>query len=339
MFNFKFGLGVTAAAAAGALVAYRLLKPQKAIAPPPVMLEEVTSRVSPPEILTPLLFPTLSKSAAGPGSGLKLVAVRSALTTAFRMARVLAIGSASAVVLAAKFLTTTTKASPTTPAQEKRFKLTVGLMLAMWLTGLVGHFTPLKEWPAVFLYVLGTLGLAAYLGKSQDDWKATFITRENLKSALIWGGLIGSVLFGMDVSNTYTYYSKGGAPMKEMEEILVRQKFLYLFPVLIIAEEFLWRGLLFSALLDRGMNKHKVVALTTLVYVLNHYAVAPVGFKERTLMAVMAVPIGFANGYMTLKTKNLWSGVVIHGMTMLSMTADLFVIPKLVKARKATPAS
>ena len=122
--------------------------------------------------------------------------------------------------------------------------------------------------------------------------------------------------------------------MKEMEDILIKKKFIYLFPILIVAEEFLWRGLLMSSLQERGVNKHKVVGITTFLYVVNHYAVAPVGFKERSLMAVMAVPIGIANGYLTLKTKNVWGGVLLHMLTMVSMTADIFIVPKLVHVKK-----
>ncbi len=132
--------------------------------------------------------------------------------------------------------------------------------------------------------------------------------------------VIGGVLFVMDVGNTYFYYKGGGEPMTEMQTILVDMGFLYLFPILILGEEFLWRGMLFSSLLRRGLNKHLVVILTMLLYAVNHYAVAPVGFYERSLMAMMAVPIGIANGYLVLKTCNLWSGVWLHFLTMISMT-------------------
>jgi membrane protease YdiL (CAAX protease family) len=227
------------------------------------------------------------------------------------------------------------KLNPEAKTQRRRLDLTLGLVGAIWTTGLAGHFTRLKEWPALYLYVLGTFGLTAYTSKKKVGDSALYITRENLKPALLWGGLIGAVLFGMDVSNTYAYYKRGGKPMTEMEDILVKQKFLYLFPVLIVAEEFLWRGLMLSALMEKGMSKHKAIALTTLCYTVNHYAVAPVGMKERSMMAGMAVPIGFANGYLTCKTKNLWSGVLLHLMTMLSMVTDIFIIPRLIRSAKS----
>lgn len=215
--------------------------------------------------------------------------------------------------------------------REKDLHLALGLVGAIWLFGLIGHFTPLKEWGALFLYVLGSLGLVLWYGKRFQAFEQVFITRQNLRQALLWSSLIGGVLFLMDVGNTYFYYKKGGAPMKEMETILVDMGFLYLFPVLILAEEFLWRGLLFSALLRRGVNQHLAVALTTLLYMLNHYAVAPVGFYERSLMAMMALPIGIAGGYLVLKTRNVWAGVWLHLLTMMSMTLDIFLIPALAR--------
>lgn len=215
--------------------------------------------------------------------------------------------------------------------REKDLQLCVALICAIWLLGFAGHFTPLKEWGALFLYVIGSLALVLWYGKRFQAFEQIFLTRQNLSKALLWLSLIGSVLFLMDVGNTYFYYKKGGEPMKEMQTILVDMGFLYLFPVLILAEEFLWRGLFFSALLRRGMNRHLVVALTTLLYMLNHYAVAPVGFYERSLMAMMALPIGIAGGYLVLKTRNVWAGVWLHFLTMISMTLDIFLIPAIAK--------
>lgn len=213
--------------------------------------------------------------------------------------------------------------------RESDLQLSLLLVGAIWLLGLIGHFTPLKEWGALFLYVIGAIALTLWYCKQHNAWEDVFLTRKNLKAALLWSSVIGSVLFLMDVGNTYFYYKNGGAPMKEMQTILVDMGFLYLFPILILGEEFLWRGMLFSALLRRGVNVHLVVIITTALYVLNHYAVAPVGFMERSLMAMMAVPIGIVNGYLVLKTRNVWAGVWLHFLTMVSMTLDIFVIPGL----------
>ena len=48
-----------------------------------------------------------------------------------------------------------------------RFNLSFGLMAAIWLLGLLGHFTPLLEWPALALYVIGSIALVLYRGKKK----------------------------------------------------------------------------------------------------------------------------------------------------------------------------
>ncbi|MDX2128119.1 MAG: CPBP family intramembrane glutamic endopeptidase [Chloroherpetonaceae bacterium] len=215
-------------------------------------------------------------------------------------------------------------------AADRRLKYSLELMLTVWVLGFIGHFTPLKEWPALFLYVLGAIGLAFYVARLEGSWKPSFITSENFGEVLKWSLSIGFFLFAMDIVNTFFYLKRGGAPMGQMEEILVGMNFLYLFPILIIGEEFLWRGLMLSSLLERGMNKHWAILLTTLLFVVNHFAVAPVGFKERGMLAMMALPLGIINGYVIAKTKNVWAGVLIHGISMLAMVIDIFVIPRLV---------
>ena len=214
---------------------------------------------------------------------------------------------------------------------KTRFNLSIGLMAAIWLLGFVGHFTLLQEWPALFLYVVGSIGLVLWLGKKTGEWKEMYLAGGNLKKSLFWGGLAGFFLFSMDIINTVLYYKNGGAPMSGMEFILVNRSLLYLFPVLVLAEEFLWRGIMFSAMIERGFNKHLTVFLTASFYVVNHFAVAPVGMKERALMAMMAFPIGIFGGYLVLKTKNVWGSVLVHMITMLSMTLDIFLIPQLLR--------
>jgi membrane protease YdiL (CAAX protease family) len=202
-------------------------------------------------------------------------------------------------------------------------------MAAIWLLGLAGHFTPLQEWPALFLYVLGSIALVLWRGKTTGEWQEMYLAGGDLRKSLKWGGIAGAVLFGMDIFNTITYYKNGGAPMAGMQFILVNRSFLYFFPVLVLAEEFLWRGIMFSAMIERGFNKHLTVFLTAIFYVINHFAVAPVGMKERALMGMMAFPIGIFGGYLVLKTRNVWGSVLVHMITMLSMMIDIFVIPQL----------
>jgi uncharacterized protein len=210
-----------------------------------------------------------------------------------------------------------------------RFNLSFGLMAMIWILGLIGHFTPLHEWPALFLYLIGSIALVIYRGKTSGEWEQMYIAGGDLRKSLLWGGIAGVILFLMDVMNTFMYYKNGGAPMVGMEFLLVNMSLLYLFPLLVLAEEFLWRGIMFSSMIERGFNKHLTVFLTTIFYVVNHFAVAPVGMKERALMAMMAFPIGIFGGYLVLKTRNVWGSVLVHMITMLSMMIDVFVIPKM----------
>jgi uncharacterized protein len=212
-----------------------------------------------------------------------------------------------------------------------RLTLSFSLMGAIWLLGFVGHFTQLKEWPALFLYVFGSIGLVLYRGSKVGEWQEMYLAGGNLGKSLKWGGIAGGLLFAMDIINTVMYYKNAGAPMAGMEFILVNGSLLYLFPILILAEEFLWRGIMFSAMIERGVNKHLTVFLTTIFYVVNHFAVAPVGMQERALMGMMAFPIGILGGYLVLKTKNIWGSVLVHITTMISMVLDIFVIPQLLR--------
>ncbi|MWV54906.1 CPBP family intramembrane glutamic endopeptidase [Chlorobium phaeovibrioides] len=222
-----------------------------------------------------------------------------------------------------------TLSPPPSSSLALRFSLSFALVGLIWLTGLAGHFTPWLEWPALFVYVAGSLGLVLFLGRTGTGRQEIWLAGGNAGRSLYWGTLAGAVLFIMDITNTILYYKSGGAPMVEMERLLVHRSLLYLFPILILAEEFLWRGVMFSSLIEKGVNPHLTVLLTTILYALNHFAVAPVGMRERALMAMMAVPIGVLGGYLVLKTRNVWGSVIVHMITMVSMVLDIFVIPQL----------
>lgn len=217
------------------------------------------------------------------------------------------------------------------PAHKRRLRLGLWLMVAVWALGAVGHFTPLREWPALFLYVLGTLGVVWAYCRPEGRWAELGITRRNLSRSLGIGVGLGVGLMLLDWVNTFMYYRGGGAPMAEMEALLVGMRLLYLFPVLVLAEEFLWRGTLLLAWRDGGMNLHVSVFLSTFLYAVNHFFVAPVGWVERGLMAGMALPIGIVGGYLTAKTRNVWGAVAIHMLTFVSMVADIYVIPALAR--------
>ncbi|WP_322821267.1 CPBP family intramembrane glutamic endopeptidase [Chloroflexus sp.] len=213
---------------------------------------------------------------------------------------------------------------------DPRIRWGGGLVAAVWLIGLVGGLTGLSEWPALVLYVIGGLGVAFTLGRTLG-WAAIGVTKTNLRSATIWGAGIGLGLMILDWVNTFFYYRGGGEPMAAMEAILVGMGLLYLFPVLVLAEELLWRGVLLIALREAGWNAHLTVGLTTLLYALNHLFVAPVPLFERWLMVGMALPIGVIGGYLVLRTRNVWAAVWVHGLSIVAMIADIFIIPGLAR--------
>lgn len=222
-------------------------------------------------------------------------------------------------------------AAPAAADSRRPARLAAGLIGLVWALGLLGHFTVVREWPALVVYVLGSIALTLWYCRRYDAWAAIGLTRRNLRAALLWGGLIGGALMLLDMGNTFIYYRNGGVPLAEMERILVGMRMAYLFPLLVLAEEWLWRGMLFAGLLARGVNRHVVVIVTTLLYMANHYAVAPVGMAERGLMAVMALPIGLVGGYLVLRTRNTWASVALHTLTMISMLADVFILPALAR--------
>lgn len=206
-----------------------------------------------------------------------------------------------------------------------RFKLSFGLMAAIWTLGFVGHFTILQEWPALALYVLGSIGLVLWRGKAKGEWKEMYIGGGDLKKSLLWGGIGGTLLLLFSIMNTANMMknNNGAEMMSGMQYLLVNRSLFYLYPVLILAEEFLWRGIMFSSMIERGFNKHLTVFLTTLFFLLNHFAVAPVGMIERAMMAMMAFPLGILGGYIVANTRNVWGSVLVHMIVMTSMIAAI----------------
>jgi len=61
---------------------------------------------------------------------------------------------------------------------KARLTLSFTLMAAIWVLGLVGHFTPLLEWPALFLYVIGSIGLVLYRGKKNGECRRCILPVE-----------------------------------------------------------------------------------------------------------------------------------------------------------------
>ncbi|PWW81571.1 CPBP family intramembrane metalloprotease [Prosthecochloris marina] len=216
-------------------------------------------------------------------------------------------------------MTSSKKFSFVQEGDQERLQLSFGLMALIWIVGFAGHFTPLREWPALTLYVIGSLSLVLFQGVKRNGWKSMYMAGGHYKKSLLWGGGAGALLFFMALFNTHNHYENGGAAMDGMEALLRKDFLLYLFPVLVLAEELFWRGIMASSLAAYNVNRHIIVLVTTLCFALNHFAVAPVAMEERLLMAIMALPLGIAGGYITLGTKNVWGSVVVHMSAMISM--------------------
>ena len=222
------------------------------------------------------------------------------------------------------------KVSPSSVSQSlnARFTLSMALMAAIWLLGLAGHFTVLHEWPALVLYVVGSIALVLYRGKNNGEWEEMYLAGGNLRKSLLWGAIGGTLLLLLAMMNTVTMMKNqnGAAMMSGMQYLLVNRSLLYLYPILVLAEEFLWRGIMFSAMIEKGFNKHLTVLLTTLFFLLNHFAVAPVNMLERAMMAMMAFPLGIIGGYIVVNTKSVWGSVLVHMIVMTSMIAAIQIV-------------
>jgi len=155
-----------------------------------------------------------------------------------------------------------------------------------------------------------------------------YLAGGNLRTSLLWGLIGGTLLLLMAMMNTVNMMKNqnGAAMMSGMQYLLVNRSLLYLYPILVLAEEFLWRGIMFSAMIEKGFNKHLTVLLTTLFFLLNHFAVAPVNMMERALMAMMAFPLGIMGGYIVANTKSVWGSVLVHMIVMTSMIAAIQII-------------
>jgi membrane protease YdiL (CAAX protease family) len=212
--------------------------------------------------------------------------------------------------------------------RNERLKQTIWLILTIWIVGLIAHFTVLKEWVALAIYVIGSITLSFWRGRNFDEWQKLFITRIGLKSALLWGTILGIAISLVSLANIEMMHNSAPPQMQMqvMVDILIGKKLILFLPLLIVAEEFLWRGLLLSSLMESGFSNKLAIGVTSLCFMLNHFAVAPVGLLERGMMAMMALPLGIINGFLTLKFQNLWAGVMIHLLTMMAMILGIFLM-------------
>ena len=82
------------------------------------------------------------------------------------------------------------------------------------------------------LYLLSSLALLAWRALGLHEAEVLFLQGPGLRSSLLWGG---------------------GLPLEAVKQLLFGRGLVLLLPLLVLAEEGLWRGLLLSALLELGM--------------------------------------------------------------------------------------
>ncbi|KMM17644.1 CPBP family intramembrane glutamic endopeptidase [Synechococcus sp. GFB01] len=115
----------------------------------------------------------------------------------------------------------------------------------------------------------------------------------------------------------------GSLPLEAVRGLLFGRGLVLLLPLLVLAEEGLWRGLLLSALLESGLTPVWSVVVSTLAFGLNHLAVAPLALAERGLLALMALPLGLVTAVLTVRTRCLWGGALLHLLLIGAMLGSL----------------
>jgi membrane protease YdiL (CAAX protease family) len=220
----------------------------------------------------------------------------------------------------------------TAPAAADHRPALAAPLVLLGLLALLGLAAPLwagATWVALALYVCGSPLLTLAAARGGGAWRDLSLAGPGWRSSLAWGlglgaGLAAVAWLGMGAMGVEGSAAGGAAvPMAAMAELLFGQRLVFLLPLLVVAEEFLWRGLLPAALTGRGIGEGAALALTTLGYALVHLAVAPVPLAGRAMMAAMALPLGLLAGFLTVRTGSLWGAVALHLLVMGSMVAML----------------
>ncbi len=209
-----------------------------------------------------------------------------------------------------------------------RLQQTLLLVGAIWLLGAIGGVSPLATWAALGLYVLGSLALLAWRAFGCSEAEAVYLRGPGIRSSLLWGGGLGLVLLvagwlGLPAMQAAMPAGDGSLPLAAMQELLFGHGLILLLPVLVVAEEGLWRGLLLSGLREIGLGDAAAIALSTLAFMVNHLAVAPLALVERGMLALMALPLGLMSAVLTARTRVLWGGVLLHLLVMGAMLGSL----------------
>lgn len=213
------------------------------------------------------------------------------------------------------------------PAQE-RLRQTLILLAGIALVGVLAPWSPQASWVALGLYLLGSLVLLSWRAFGRGEAAALFLRGPGLRASLLWGGGLGAVLLvvgllGLPAMRAAMADGGGGLPLEAVKQLLFGRGLVLLLPLLVLAEEGLWRGLLLSALLELGLAPTWAVTLSTLAFGLNHLAVAPLALAERGALALMAMPLGLMAAVITARTRCLWGAVLLHGLLIGAMVGSL----------------
>jgi uncharacterized protein len=219
-------------------------------------------------------------------------------------------------------------ADPLDTSNVSRLKPTLVLIGIVWLLGTIGAVSPLATWAALGLYVLGSLTLLAWRAFGCSEAEAVYLRGPGLRTSVLWGGGIGLVLLlagllSLPAMRAAMPAGDGSLPLEAMKEVLFDHGLILLLPVLVIAEEGLWRGLLLSGLREIGVPEATSIALSTVAFMVNQLAVAPLALVERGMLALMALPLGLMSAVLTARTRVLWGGVLLHLLVMGAMLGSL----------------
>jgi membrane protease YdiL (CAAX protease family) len=213
-------------------------------------------------------------------------------------------------------------------AGQGRLRQTLALLTAIAVVGGLKPWTPFATWAALALYLVGSLVLLAWWVFRLQEAEALFLRGAGLRGSLLWGGGLGVVLLiagliGLPAMRTAMASEPGSLPLEAVRGLLFGRGLVLLLPLLVLAEEGLWRGLLLSALLESGLTPVWSVVVSTLAFGLNHLAVAPLPLAERGLLALMALPLGLLTAVLTVRTRCLWGGALLHLLLIGAMFGSL----------------
>jgi membrane protease YdiL (CAAX protease family) len=211
---------------------------------------------------------------------------------------------------------------------QARLRQTLALLAAIAAVGALAPLTPVASWAALALYLLGSLVLLAWRALGLHEAEALFLQGPGLRASLLWGGgldlaLLGIGLIGLPAMRAAMADGTSALPLEAVKTLLFGRGLALLLPLLVLAEEGLWRGLLLSGLLGVGITPGWAVTLSTLAFGLNHLAVAPLALVERCLLALMALPLGLIAARLTLRTRCLWGAALLHLLVIGAMLGSL----------------